>query len=64
MSEPNIDRRDQPDLQTKLDTLRGIKTGWDYKFTPPPVPHNQWSDMDWVRYIGRNWFRVAIKETA
>lgn len=57
MSTEHIDKRDQPDLQTKLDTLRGRDTGWTYRFTAPPVTCAAWTDMDWVRYIGRNWMR-------
>jgi hypothetical protein len=47
----------QPDEDTKLRTLRGERTGWDYRFNPPPVPHWMWSPHDWINYIGDNWFQ-------
>lgn len=56
-----INKDDQPDVQTKLETLRGEDTGWDYLFNVPPVPHWLWTYPEWVTYIGDNWFRKAVK---
>lgn len=56
-----IDPGDQPDHETKLATLRGEDTGWDYQFQVPGVTHAAWSPDDWIRYIGVNWFRVRAK---
>lgn len=47
----------QPTRTEKLLTLQGCETGWDYRFTTPPVPHNLWTLDDWINYIGDNWFR-------
>ena len=54
--------REQPDEDTKLRTLRGERTGWDYVFRVPPVPHAQWSAHDWIRYIGDHWYRTHDAE--
>ncbi len=54
-----INKDDQPDLETKLRALSGEPTGWDYYFGVPPVPHNLWSQHDWVNYIGAAWFRTT-----
>lgn len=53
---------DQPDEETKLRTLRGEATGWDYRFDPGNLPctaHTVWSGYDWITYIGSNWFKRA-----
>lgn len=33
--------------------LRKYREG-AYAFPPPPVPHDGWSEADWVRYIDMN----------
>lgn len=51
----------QPDYETKLRTLAGEHTGWDYYFIGAMLPcqaHYAWNDDDWIRYIGDHWFRV------
>lgn len=50
--------KEQPTHEVKRATLRGEKTGWDYRFRPPPVPHDKWTPDDWITYIGDNWFRL------
>lgn len=57
-----INKDDQPDVETKLNTLAGQDTGWDYQFSPPPVVGcGDWSPQGWVEYIGDNWFRKDTK---
>jgi hypothetical protein len=56
-----INKDDQPDLATKLRTLEGDDLGWDYFFNVPATSHWQWSQQDWVTYIGDNWFRKDAK---
>jgi hypothetical protein len=48
---------EQPDYQTKLDTLRGVNTGWHDTFYPPPVCTGQWDNHAWIAHIGHRWFR-------
>ena len=48
---------EQPDEQTKLRTLRGEDTGWDFSFYPPPVCTGFWNNNDWVAFIGHRWYR-------
>jgi hypothetical protein len=55
--------KDQPTLEEKKAALHGAKNGWDFSFSPPPVPTLYWDDAAWIQYIGDNWFRVG-KENA
>ena len=53
---------EQPDEDTKLRTLQGEATGWDYRFDPGNLPssaHTHWTQHDWITYIGSNWFKRA-----
>ena len=53
----------QPDHDTKLRTLRGEKTGWDYRFDPgflPSTAHTRWTTDDWIQFIGDNWFKKEL----
>ena len=33
-----------------------------YGFQPPPVPHAEWTDNDWINWIDKHgfWFKEAI----
>ena len=48
----------KPTHEEKLATLRGENTGWDYRFRVPGPSTALWTDEDWIRYIGDNWFQV------
>ena len=58
---------EQTTREVKLATMRGEKTGWDYRFDPGLLPPTvspypgfggaQWSPDDWITFIGNNWFR-------
>ena len=53
----------QPTNAVKLATLRGENTGWSYSFNVPPVSHDQWSNQNWVDYIGDHWYPTKQAET-
>ena len=52
--------KEQPDHATKVRTLNGEDTGWDYRCGVPYV-HHLWTAHDWIRYIGDRWFRKPQK---
>lgn len=51
--------KEQPTHEQKLRTLQGEETGWGYWISAPPVPANQWTNEDWIRFIGTRWYRKA-----
>ena len=55
----SVVNQEQPDFATKMKALEGQRTGWDYKFSPPPMTTVFWSREDWLTYIGNNWFKVS-----
>lgn len=57
--------KEQPTYQTKVATLNGAETGWGYWMQVPPVTTALWTDDDWIRFIGSNWFlKSNLKEAA
>lgn len=49
--------KEQPTLDEKRRTLNGEETGWGYWMQVPPVSTHLWTNDDWIRFIGTNWFR-------
>jgi hypothetical protein len=55
------ENKEQPDYETKIRTLRGEKTGWDFRFNAPPVHTTGWSPDAWIRFIGDGWIKIKEK---